>query len=195
MKSTLISGYDTFLDDEENSRTGETLEAAHDELISWGHPGYKSGLFAKRTEAVYDPWFKLMHGERSELPSALLGPPSQGPKIIAVTGATGSQGGGVVNIMKKTPGWKVRAITRNTGSDAAKKLAAEGIEVVSASFDDEASLRKAFEVSQRTPLRETSHLQITSRASMPCMPSQTGGSISSPAPHKKNPASKKKHKA
>lgn len=68
-------------------------------------------------------------------------------KIIAVTGATGSQGGGVVNVMKNTPGWKVRAITRNVGSEAAKKLAAEGIEVVSASFDDESSLVAAFEVS------------------------------------------------
>ncbi|RDW61983.1 hypothetical protein BP6252_11416 [Coleophoma cylindrospora] len=66
-------------------------------------------------------------------------------KIIAVTGATGSQGGGVVNVMKKTPGWKVRAITRNLESDASKKLAAEGVEVVQASFDDEASLVKAFE--------------------------------------------------
>lgn len=68
-------------------------------------------------------------------------------KIIAVTGATGAQGGGVVNVMKKTPGWKVRAVTRNPESDAAKKLAADGIEVVAADFNDEASLVKAFEVS------------------------------------------------
>ncbi|KAK0645967.1 hypothetical protein B0T16DRAFT_390486 [Cercophora newfieldiana] len=66
-------------------------------------------------------------------------------KIIAVTGATGAQGGGVVNIMKKTPGWKVRAVTRNPSGDAAKKLSAEGIEVVAADFNDEASLIKAFE--------------------------------------------------
>ncbi|KAM7187084.1 hypothetical protein V8F33_011418 [Rhypophila sp. PSN 637] len=67
-------------------------------------------------------------------------------KIIAVTGATGAQGGGVVNIMKKTAGWKVRAITRNTDSDAAKKLAQEeNVEVVKADFDDETSLRAAFE--------------------------------------------------
>ncbi|KAK1749756.1 hypothetical protein QBC47DRAFT_439776 [Echria macrotheca] len=69
----------------------------------------------------------------------------QNPKILAVTGATGAQGGGVVNVMKKVPGWKVRAITRNTTSDAAQNLAAEGIEVVQASFDDETSLAKAFE--------------------------------------------------
>jgi uncharacterized protein YbjT (DUF2867 family) len=67
-------------------------------------------------------------------------------KIIAVTGATGAQGGGVVNIMKKTPGWKVRGLTRNVESDAAKKLLAEGIEVVQADFDDQISLQKAFQV-------------------------------------------------
>lgn len=67
-------------------------------------------------------------------------------KIIAVTGATGIQGGGVINILKKTAGWQVRAITRNPESDAAKKLAAEGFDVVQASFDDEASLVAAFQV-------------------------------------------------
>ena len=72
-------------------------------------------------------------------------------KIIAVTGATGSQGGGVVNVMKKTPGWKVRAVTRNPESDAAKKLAADGVEVVAADWNDEASLAKAFEVSLCLP--------------------------------------------
>ncbi|KAK9770366.1 hypothetical protein AB5N19_13966 [Seiridium cardinale] len=66
-------------------------------------------------------------------------------KIIAVTGATGSQGGGVVNIMRKTPGWKVRAITRNSNSESAQKLAADGIEVVEATFDDEDSLVRAFQ--------------------------------------------------
>lgn len=68
-------------------------------------------------------------------------------KTIAVTGATGSQGGGVINIMKKTPGWKVRAVTRNPESDAARKLSTDGsVEVVRADWDDEGSLVKAFEV-------------------------------------------------
>ncbi|KAI0010815.1 NAD(P)-binding protein [Xylariaceae sp. FL0662B] len=66
-------------------------------------------------------------------------------KIIAVMGSTGAQGSGVVNVMKKVPGWKIRAITRNVHSDAAKKLAEEDVEVVQASVDDEASLVKAFE--------------------------------------------------
>lgn len=144
--SILLSGYDAFLDDISNRKTGETLEAAHDKLFVWGYPEHKSGAFAKRTEKVYDPWFEMMHGEKSELPSALPGPPQQGSKIIAVTGATGNQGGGVVNIMKNVPGWTVRAVTRNLASEAAKKLAAEGIEVVQADFDDEESLVTAFEV-------------------------------------------------
>lgn len=89
-----------------------------------------------------------MHGETSDLPGAITDYPDRGDKVIAVTGATGTQGGGVVNVMKKTPGWKVRAITRNPGSDAAKKLADEGIDVVQADFDEEASLVKALKVCQ-----------------------------------------------
>jgi uncharacterized protein YbjT (DUF2867 family) len=45
--------------------------------------------------------------------------------------------------MMKTPGWKVRAITRDPDSDAAKALSARNVEVVQADFDDQASLRKA----------------------------------------------------
>jgi NAD(P)-dependent dehydrogenase (short-subunit alcohol dehydrogenase family) len=145
LPSTLMSGYDLFLDDAENTRSGELIETAHNKLIPWGHPGYKSGAFAKRTEAVFEPWFEMLHGERSELTGAIPDWPDLSCKIIAVTGATGSQGGGVVNIMKKTPGWKVRAITRNPQGDAARKLAADGIEVVYGDFSDEASLLKALE--------------------------------------------------
>lgn len=147
LRSTLLSGYDVFVQEKENIRTGETLEAAHDKLVEWGHPGYKSGAFAKRTEAVFEPWFKMLHGENSDLPDAIQDWPDHGPKTIVVIGATGSQGGGVVNVMKKTPGWKVRALTRNPESEAAKKLAADGIAVVRADFDDYNSLVDAFKVS------------------------------------------------
>lgn len=71
-------------------------------------------------------------------------------KIIAVTGATGVQGGSVARKMLED-GWKVRAITRNTNSDAAKKLAEQGTEVVQASFEDEGSLMQAFEVLHSIP--------------------------------------------
>lgn len=67
-------------------------------------------------------------------------------KIIAVTGATGTQGGGVLKVMTLAPGWKVRAITRNPGSEAAQRLADDGIQVVQADFNDQGSLVQAFQV-------------------------------------------------
>jgi uncharacterized protein YbjT (DUF2867 family) len=67
-------------------------------------------------------------------------------KIIAVLGATGSQGGGLVRAILDDPqgGFAVRAITRDANSDAAKALATRGAEVVAADVDDEKSLERAF---------------------------------------------------
>lgn len=48
----------------------------------------------------------------------------------------------------KADGWKVRGITRNLESKSAKALANEGAEMTVANIDDEASLVKAFEVSE-----------------------------------------------
>ena len=67
-------------------------------------------------------------------------------KIIAVVGATGQQGGGLVRAIQadaRSP-FRARAITRNPGSDAAKALAALGAEVVAADVNDVASLKRAF---------------------------------------------------
>jgi uncharacterized protein YbjT (DUF2867 family) len=67
-------------------------------------------------------------------------------KIIAVVGATGAQGGGLVRaILKdKTGGFAARAITRDPKSDKARALADAGAEVVAADVDDAKSLKKAF---------------------------------------------------
>jgi uncharacterized protein YbjT (DUF2867 family) len=67
-------------------------------------------------------------------------------KIIAVTGATGSQGGGLVRAILADPngGFAARAITRDTNKDKAKALATAGAEVVSADLDNVESLTKAF---------------------------------------------------
>ena len=67
-------------------------------------------------------------------------------KIIAVTGATGAQGGGLVQaILKDLSGEFIpRAITRNANSDKAKALSSKGVEVVEADLDDVESLKKAF---------------------------------------------------
>jgi len=67
-------------------------------------------------------------------------------KVIAIIGATGAQGGGLVQAILDDPegGFAGRAITRNPGSDKAKALADRGVEVVEANLDDEKSLEKAF---------------------------------------------------
>lgn len=50
-------------------------------------------------------------------------------KVIVVFGATGTQGGSVVDALLKD-GWKVRGVTRNPDSEAAQKLAAKGVAIV-----------------------------------------------------------------
>ena len=68
-------------------------------------------------------------------------------KTIAVVGATGAQGGGLVRAILADPagGFAARALTRDPNSGKAKALAAAGAEVVAANLDDVASLRKAFD--------------------------------------------------
>lgn len=66
-------------------------------------------------------------------------------KIIAVVGATGVQGGAVARALLADGEFAVRALTRDTGSAAAKELAELGAEVVPADLYDEASLREAFD--------------------------------------------------
>src|SRR5499426_3043770 len=67
-------------------------------------------------------------------------------KIIAVVGATGTQGGGLCQAVLADPngGFAVRAITRDPNKDNAKALAAKGAEIVNANLDDVESLKKAF---------------------------------------------------
>jgi uncharacterized protein YbjT (DUF2867 family) len=71
----------------------------------------------------------------------------QSKKVIAVVGATGAQGGGLVRAICEDPegGFTARAITRNTDSEQAKELERLGAEVVAADIDDPESLARAFE--------------------------------------------------
>jgi uncharacterized protein YbjT (DUF2867 family) len=68
-------------------------------------------------------------------------------KVIAVVGSTGQQGGGLARAILDDPGggFKVRALTRNPGSEAAKVLADRGADIVKADLDDQASLARAFD--------------------------------------------------
>ncbi|WP_133916575.1 NmrA/HSCARG family protein [Streptomyces sp. NBC_00582] len=67
-------------------------------------------------------------------------------KVIAVVGATGAQGGSLVEAILEHPGsgLTVRALTRNPDSEKAKALASRGIEVVRGDADDPGSLESAF---------------------------------------------------
>ena len=67
-------------------------------------------------------------------------------KVIAVVGATGAQGGGLVRSILADPngGFACRAITRDPNKPAAQALAKAGAEVVKADLDDAASLTRAF---------------------------------------------------
>jgi uncharacterized protein YbjT (DUF2867 family) len=67
-------------------------------------------------------------------------------KIIAVVGATGAQGGGLVRaiLADRDGAYTVRAITRKPDSDKGKALAAAGAEVVAGDADAPASLGAAF---------------------------------------------------
>ena len=63
-------------------------------------------------------------------------------RTILVTGATGRQGSAVIrHLLPK--GWKLRALTRNPGSVAAKDLIRQGIEVFQGDLEDPSSLEQA----------------------------------------------------
>lgn len=68
-------------------------------------------------------------------------------KIIAVVGATGSQGSGLIRAILDDPSreFTARAITRDPKSPKAQELARQGVEVVAGDIDDEASIARAFE--------------------------------------------------
>jgi uncharacterized protein YbjT (DUF2867 family) len=67
-------------------------------------------------------------------------------KIIAVIGATGAQGGGMVRAIQadKSGSFAARALTRNPNAEKAQALRAAGAEVVGADTDKPETLDKAF---------------------------------------------------
>jgi uncharacterized protein YbjT (DUF2867 family) len=67
-------------------------------------------------------------------------------KIIAVVGATGAQGGGLVRAIQSDAGgpFRARALTRDARSDKARELAGLGAEIVAADVGDPESVKRAF---------------------------------------------------
>jgi uncharacterized protein YbjT (DUF2867 family) len=64
-------------------------------------------------------------------------------KVIAVTGATGQQGGAVARKLL-ADGWRVRALTRDANKPAAQELASLGAEIVMGDMENRAELDAAF---------------------------------------------------
>lgn len=67
-----------------------------------------------------------------------------GAGVIAVTGATGLQGGAVTRALLQA-GWHVRALTRDPRSKKARALAALGAHVMRVDMDEPPSLERAFD--------------------------------------------------
>jgi uncharacterized protein YbjT (DUF2867 family) len=65
-------------------------------------------------------------------------------RIILVTGATGQQGGALINELAGK-GFALRAMTRTPDSDKAKAVRAKEVEVVKGDLNDEASLKAALQ--------------------------------------------------
>lgn len=68
-------------------------------------------------------------------------------KVIAITGATGAQGGGLARAILDDAGggFSVRALTRDVDSAAARALRDRGAEVVAVDLDDPPSIAAGFE--------------------------------------------------
>jgi uncharacterized protein YbjT (DUF2867 family) len=67
---------------------------------------------------------------------------SHADKTILVSGATGRQGGALLNYLLRDR-WRVRALTRNPRGRVAEQLSTSGVEVVQGDMDDVESLKNA----------------------------------------------------
>ncbi|KAG9259034.1 15-hydroxyprostaglandin dehydrogenase [Emericellopsis atlantica] len=67
--STIVRAYNKCLDDD--SLAGEVLECSVEEILALPVPELRNGRFSKRAVTVWDPLFKLYHGEESGLPDAI----------------------------------------------------------------------------------------------------------------------------
>lgn len=67
----IVKAYSKFLDDNEGTYVGEAIECSVDKHCWVPRPEYLNGMFTKRAVTVWDPLFKMYHGELSELPDAI----------------------------------------------------------------------------------------------------------------------------
>ena len=79
-------------------------------------------------------------------------------KLVLVTGATGKQGGAVVEALL-TRGHQGRALTRNPASPAANRLREHGVEIAVGDFSDQDSLVRAARVADAVYAMSTPYEQ------------------------------------
>lgn len=99
-------------------------------------------------------------------------------KLITVFGATGAQGGGVVDALLKDGSYKIRGVTRHVDSSKAKSLVSKGVEMVAADFSNPETLSKAVEVSWFISVISLLQCNSVSRERRQSLQSQTSGTIS-----------------
>ena len=68
--STIVAAYEKFLSDD-NRQTGEALECSTDKHLLVPQTEYTNGRISKRACTVWEPLYKMMHGEKSGLPDAI----------------------------------------------------------------------------------------------------------------------------
>lgn len=69
--STITDAYCKFLDDD--TAVGQAVECSADKQIPFSDPPMLNGLATRRAVTVWDPLFRLIHGEDSGLSSAIPG--------------------------------------------------------------------------------------------------------------------------
>jgi hypothetical protein len=67
---TILNGFETFWEDS-SGMAGELLECSADKLIFYHMPQPGNGHITKRATTVWEPLFRMMHGEDSKLPDAI----------------------------------------------------------------------------------------------------------------------------
>jgi hypothetical protein len=67
---TVLDAVQIFLEDT-TGMAGELLECSADKLISYQLPAMGNGHITKRAVTVWEPLFRLAHGENSDLPDAI----------------------------------------------------------------------------------------------------------------------------
>lgn len=67
---TILDAYRLFLEDD-TGMAGEVLECSADKLIFYNLPEMGNGHVTKRAVTVWEPLFRQMHGEDSQLPDAI----------------------------------------------------------------------------------------------------------------------------